>query len=187
MIGMIQMAELMRQVRKKLLEVEPSSLTLQKLVKKILNLAHLLPLEWANILPGSFTKVKVSLNLKVSSNQFQKLLLKQNSCMRLNLLSLKVRYQRIHGSVKETLKGECKGMDKNGSFLETTMRVMQSMANGMGKARINIGMDKCMKEVGPMVYVMVKDKIDTQMEMFTLVTTFKERNTDMGHLNGKTA
>ena len=78
-------------------------------------------------------------------------------------------------------------MATNGSFSATTTRAMHSMANGMGKAPTNIGMAKCMKEAGPMVCEMVKDKINTQMEMFTMVITWMEKNKGMGHSNGKTA
>ena len=77
-------------------------------------------------------------------------------------------------------------MAMNGSFSVTTTRVMHSMASGMAKAPTNIGMAKCMKEAGPMVCEMAKVKINTQMEMFSMVITWTEKNKGMGHSNGKT-
>ena len=58
-------------------------------------------------------------------------------------------------------------MAKNGFILVIITKVMHLMAIGKGKESINIGMDKCMKELGQIVYVMVMVKIDIQMAMFT--------------------
>ena len=58
-------------------------------------------------------------------------------------------------------------MEKNGFILVIITKVMLLMAIGKGKEHINIGMDKCMKELGPIVCVMDMVKIDIQMAMFT--------------------
>ena len=78
-------------------------------------------------------------------------------------------------------------MEKNTSLQVITTKVTHLMATGMVMAPISIGMDKYIKEVGLIVYEMVKVKINTLMVMFMSATMSMEKNKVTGHLHGKMA